>query len=176
MVLDLFVQKITILTEIYTCTVIIQKDKLNKWIIIDNDLEVEIETLNQSETYESVEFGYPIEHRNNWLISYILQRVHKPNNPQSFYLIQPQPILMDADIEKYKSPLEIPKEIPNTECHIRVSTKKIANDTNQSDSTMLIIWFQDKLAFPIDPNILEKIKVIPYRKLCFYRDPIKSLL
>ncbi len=151
-------------------------DNLNKYIIIDNDLEVEIESLNQSETYESVEFGYPTEHRNNWLISSILQRVHKTNNPQSVYLIQPQHKLMDVDIEKYKSSLDIPKEIPNTECHIRLSTNKITNDKNQSDSTMLIIWFQDKPAFPIDPDILEKIKAIPYRKLCFYRDPIKFLL
>jgi hypothetical protein len=142
----------------------------NKNIIIDNDLEVQIESLRQSETYGDVEFGYPTEHRNNWLINSILRKVHKTNNPQSVYLIQPEQKLIDDDNRKYKNPLDIPKDIPYTECYLRVSTNKVTNDKNQTDSTMLIIWFQDEPAFPIEPLILEKIKAIPYRELCFFRD------
>lgn len=141
-----------------------------KHIIIDNDLEVDIESLSQSETYGGVEFGYPTEHRNNWLIKSILKSAHKTNSPQSVYLIQPEHKIMEDDIQKYKNPLDIYKEIPNTECHLRVGSKKVTNNNNQSDSTMLIIWFQDEPAFPIDPLILEKIKAIPYRELCCFRD------
>ncbi len=142
-----------------------------KHIIIDNDLEVEIEWLSQFETYGGVEYGYPAEHRNNWLIKSILKSVHKTNNPQSVYLIQPEHKIIDDEIRKNGNPLDIYKEIPYNECHLRVSSKIVFNDKNQSDSTMLIIWFQNDPAFPIDPIILKKIKAIPYRKLCFYRDP-----
>lgn len=142
-----------------------------KHIIIDNDLEVEIEWLSQFKTYRNVIDGYPTEHRNNWIIEDILESAHKTNNPQSVYLIQPEHKIMDDKIRKNGNPLDIWKEIPNIECHLRVSSKIIFNDKNQSDSTMLIIWFQDQFAFPIDPIIIEKIKTIPYRKLCFYFDP-----
>lgn len=80
-------------------------DNLNKYITIDNDLEVKIESLCQSETYKDVLFGYPTEHRNNRLINSILRIAHKTNNPQSVYLIQPEQKLIDDDIKKYKSPL-----------------------------------------------------------------------
>lgn len=145
-------------------------DNLKNYIIIDNDLEVKIESLCQSETYKDVLFGYPTEHRNNRLINSILRKAHQTNNPQSVYLIQSEQKLIDEDIEKYKSPLDIPKEIPKIECHLRVTSDKVNNDKNQTNSTMLIIWFQDDFAFPIDPLILEQIKTIPYRKLCFFRD------
>lgn len=145
-------------------------DNSNKYITIDNDLEVKIESLCQSETYKDVLFGYPTEHRNNSLINSILRKAHQTNNPQSVYLIQPEQRLIDDDIEKYKSPLDIPKELPNIECHLRVTSDRVTNDKNQTDSTMLIIWFQDEFAFPIDPFVLEKIKTIPYRKLCFFKD------
>jgi DNA replication protein DnaD len=145
-------------------------DNPNRYITIDNDLEVKIESLYQSETYKDVLFGYPTEHRNNRLINSILRKVHETNNPQSVYLIQPEQKLIDEDIEKYKSPLDIPKEIPNIEYHLRVASDMVTNDKNQTDSTMLIIWFQDEFAFPIDPLILEQIKTIPFRKLCFFRD------
>ncbi len=134
-----------------------------KHIIIDNDLEVEIEALSQFKTYRNVIYGYPTEHRNNLLIDFVLERAHQTDNDQSVYLIQPEHKKMD-DVIRNGRPLDIWKEIPNIECYLRVK--------NQSDSTMLIIiWFQDEFAFPIDPIIIEKIKTIPYRKLCFYFDP-----
>ncbi len=135
-----------------------------KHIIIDNDLEVEIEALSQFKTYRNVIYGYPTERRNNWLIKNILESAHKTNNPQSVYLIQPEHKILDDVIPKCKV-------IPDIECHLEVRSKIIFNDKNESDSQMLIIWFQDEFAFPIDPIIIEKIKTIPYRKLCFYFDP-----
>ncbi len=138
-----------------------------KHIIIDNDLEVEIEALSQFKTYRNVIYGYPTERRNNWLIKDILESAHKTNNPQSVYLIQPEHKIMDDIIRKNGNPLDICKVIPDIECHLEVRSKKIFTDENESYSKMLIIWFQDEFAFPIDPIIIEKIKTIPYRKLCF---------
>lgn len=126
-------------------------DNSNKYITIDNDLKVKIESLCQSETYKDVLFGYPTEHRNKLLINSILRKAHQTNNPQSVYLIQPEQKLIDEDIEKYKSPLDIPKEIPNIECHLRVASDKVTNDKIKQTQQCLSYGFKMNLHFPSIP-------------------------
>jgi hypothetical protein len=42
----------------------------------------------------------------------------------------------------------------------------VFRDTSNDYSFLHILWFQDDYAFPIDAEVLEKIKQIPFGELC----------
>ena len=56
--------------------------------------------------------------------------------------------------------------LPAVVCCATLMYDGVFRDTTESYSFLNILWFQDDYAFPIDAEVLEKIKQIPFGELC----------
>ncbi|MCU0437899.1 MAG: hypothetical protein MUC49_08270 [Raineya sp.] len=135
---------------------------MNKHLIIDYDLEVEIYALQQKQSYTMLE-GLPTKEHNRNYIKRIEEDAEKFCGFGNIYLVEPveTPIHYDG---KYF--LGDPAELPRIVCIMTVECRDVFQNKEKDYSSLCIIFFQNDFAFPIDSEILEKIKQIPYRQIC----------
>lgn len=136
---------------------------MNKHLIIDSDLEVRIYSIQQKHTYEGLLEGLPTKEMNKRRIERFKQEAEKFCNMSHIHLIEPieTPIHYDG-----KYPFGEPAQLPSIVCIMEVGYHSTFRDLEKDYSCLGIIFFQNHFAFPIDTEILEKIKQIPYRQLC----------
>ena len=128
---------------------------MNDKIIVDGDLEVSISSLEQFSTYGNMLEGIPDQGYNEEII----YRVGLDKDFNEIFVIEPkQTKISYSSDNKYTIPLVI--------CKVTVQSNKNLKDASKDFSSLRIIWFQDDYAFPIDKEIIEKLKEIPYHKLC----------
>lgn len=128
---------------------------MNDKIIVDGDLEVSISSLEQFLTYGNMLEGIPDQGYNEEII----YRVGLDKDFNEIFVIEPQQTKISYSSDnKYT--------IPSVICKVTVQSTKNLKDTSKDFSSLRIVWFQDDYAFPIDKEIIEKLKEIPYYKLC----------
>jgi hypothetical protein len=57
-------------------------------------------------------------------------------------------------------------KLPNITCVATVWSMLNSSDELNDFYSLGVIWFQEDFAFPIDPQVLEKMKHIPFSKVC----------
>ncbi|WP_166382438.1 hypothetical protein [Polaribacter sp. 11A2H] len=123
----------------------------NKRLIVEEDKEVIISLFYQKKTYSGVSSEKP----NKQINENILNQVKGWGS--GTYLIEPPKIKLPF-FKIYK------RVLPSVMCRVDVSYDGWIEDCDSS--SLSIVWFQDDYAYPIEKNIIEKIKKIPYSKVC----------
>lgn len=123
----------------------------NKRLIVEEDKEVIISYFWQKKTYSGVNSGKPNKQINENIIK------QEKGSGSGTYLIEPPKIRLPF--------FKISKRVlPSVMCRVNVSYDGWIEDCDSS--SLSIVWFQDDYAYPIDKKIIEKIKKIPYSKVC----------
>jgi uncharacterized protein (TIGR02996 family) len=118
--------------------------------------------LRQWNFYEGLLEGLPTQELNQRLIENIITAEREGRHAEP-YLIQPPERL----IENYSQSLyrdRRPAGIPGIACVARFTSLQPAKDKNRHASELVVIWFQDDFAFPIDPAVREHIRAIDWEK------------
>ncbi|KOY85240.1 hypothetical protein AD998_02895 [bacterium 336/3] len=136
---------------------------MNNHLIIDYDLEVRIRSIQQKYTYEGLLEGLPTKEMNKNRIQRFKQEAERFCGMSHIHLIEPieTPIHYNGTY-----PFGEPAQLPSIICIMEVGYYKAFRDMEKDYSRLGIIFFQNDFAFPIDSEILEKIKQIPYRQIC----------
>ena len=134
---------------------IITDEKMSDKIIVDGNLEVYISSIEQFLTYANMIEGHPSQGYNEEVI----YREGKDKRFNEIFVIEPKQRQISYLSEDNYS-------IPLVTCRVTVQSNKNLKDASKDFSSLRIVWFQDDYAFPIDKEIIEKLKEIPYQKLC----------
>jgi hypothetical protein len=137
---------------------------MNSRLIIDSDLTVKITRLTQWPVYSGMAEGYPCEYINNHLLENIKTEAKAIYGREEIYIIDPEtkPFPYNGN-PKMGKPLTLPAIV----CVAALLYNGVFRDLTKDDAYLGLVWFQDEYAFPIPPDILEKIKKVPFRQLCY---------
>jgi hypothetical protein len=124
-----------------------------RWLYLRN--------LTQYLTYEGLLEGLPTAERNKEILDrLILKNTGKPYEGQP-YLIQPTERFLDIG-RKY--PFGTPSSLPEVICIGRFDSLQPARNPTSDLSGLVVIWFQEDFAFPIDQEVLTKLLAIDWEK------------
>jgi hypothetical protein len=119
--------------------------------------------LRQSRTYESLLAGTPDDELNQWVMDRARTEALGGAVGQEPYLVSPnvrtriQEAWHDIPAREYCA-------LPATVCIGQFTSFQPARDKDRHASELVIIWFQDEFAFPIDPAVREQIRAIDWEK------------
>ncbi|MBC5836238.1 hypothetical protein G6N05_15175 [Flavobacterium sp. F372] len=129
-------------------------------IITDENLTVSIEEFFQYFTYGGLLEGQPSNHVNKMILTHIENRARKILELENIIILNPEP--KNSESFGWDSDCELPR----ITCIALIKSIEVFKDLKKDFSCLGIIWFQKDFMFPIEDDILEKIKKIPFRKLC----------
>lgn len=138
-----------------------KSNHMNNELVIDGDVTVKIIQLNQSYTYGGLIEGLPTKALNEDILNRVIVKAREECFMNEVYIVEP-----DENEMFYSGLNKTSFEIPNFKCIARVESLEVFKDPSAIFSGLVIVWFQESLALPIEPEILEKIKMIPYRTIC----------
>jgi len=136
---------------------------MNDELIIDRNRKVDIKSIKQRLTYDGLLEGLPTKEMNVRILSGVKEEAKKFCQLEEVYLIEPE----ENAIEYNGSyPFGEPAQLPPVICIVELRSYSAYKDTTKDYSALGLIWFQNNFMFPIDPQIIEKIKAVPYEKIC----------
>ncbi|PTX63570.1 hypothetical protein C8N46_101171 [Kordia periserrulae] len=132
-------------------------------LLIDNDLEVRIDHIDQWFTYSGLLEGLPTNRLNTMILERTKEEAKERFHSDAVYLIEPTqtPIEYEGRYVFGK-----PMQLPSITCVCSVASSEVFRNKEMHGSHLIIIWLQEDYAFPIEETIIEKIKEIPFRKIC----------
>lgn len=118
--------------------------------------------LRQYLTYEGLLEGLPTVEMNSRKIESLLAAHRDKPYPGEPYLIRPieKPIEYRSDERPY--PFGTPSALPGVTCIGRFDSLDPARDKSKDSSGLVVIWFQDEFAFPIAPDVAERLLAIDW--------------
>ncbi len=155
-------------------------------VTIENGKDAHIDSIHQKGVYNGLMLGYPNEKINVHFLESARKWAKELCYGRDVYLIEPTQKPMErksVDEEGLLALLdELGIEITETEptdrtfepfialpmvvCCATLMYDGVFRDTSNDYSFLYILWFQDDYAFPIDADILEQIKQIPFGEFC----------
>mgnify|MGYP001436869681 CR=1 FL=1 len=136
---------------------------MNDILVVGEGIEVNIKSIKQRLTYDGLLEGLPTKKLNETILIGIKEDAKKFCQLDEVYLIEPLQKQIKYDGEY---PFGDPYELPNVICIVEVSYYTTFRDESKDYSGLGIIWFQENFLFPIEDAILQKIKEIPFTKIC----------
>lgn len=127
---------------------------------------IRLTALLQHYTYAGLMDGLPIKRLNKKLVAKALddaqERLWHDGTP---YLIPPVETSMGYPKADWGAPIEEfePVKLPAVACFTTFECSKPASDPEAHMSMLNIVWFQNELAMPIAPEILEAIRGLDWR-------------
>ena len=124
---------------------------------------IELEILYQCHIYSGLLVGYPTASLNQEIIRHELEKKRKETGTEP-YLVPPRETLRTFPPPTSRS-LGEPVSLPEILCigHWRSLTP--ARRPDHDSSWLVVLWFQDEFAFPIDPQVLEHLTGIDWNRL-----------
>ena len=138
--------------------------KPNRKILVDTDLTVSIRNIFQETIYTGMAEGYPNEAINNQIIQDMKTKAATLCNIAAVHIIEPEQKPFPFLANQYNG---LPVALPEVACIAELFFYGSFKNENNDYSGLAIVWFQDDFAFPIDQVVLEKIKQIPFRRICY---------
>lgn len=131
---------------------------------------VQLEELNQRFTYEGLQGGVPTTKMNQEIIERAVSRAVSPFLKEGPLVIQPVEVAIEVSDQELESPRwkwkrqdsGDPARIPDILCEGRFESSSPIHDPSQDGSSLVIVWFQNEFALPIDPAVMEQIKAIDW--------------
>jgi len=121
-----------------------------------------LQELRQHRTYEVLIEGLPTVEWNKMYLERLLANHRDKPYERGPYLIRPseKPINYDRGGRRY--PFGTPSALPLVTCLGRFVSHRPARDMNCDTSGLLVIWFQEEFAFPIDPAVVPQLLAIDW--------------
>lgn len=118
--------------------------------------------LRQYLTYEGLLEGLPTAERNKQRLEQLVTEHREKPYEGGPYLIRPTetPIEYNRGGETY--PFGTPSALPSVTCIGRFDSLQPARDQSSDLSGLVVIWFQDEFAFPIDPTVVAQLLAIDW--------------
>jgi hypothetical protein len=116
--------------------------------------------LRQYLTYEGLLEGFPTVERNKQKLDQLFAEHQGKPYPGASYLIQPTETPIDYVGKPY--PFGTPSTLPIITCIGRFDSLEPARDQTKDYSGLVIIWYQDEFAFPIDPIVVNEFQMIDW--------------
>ncbi|MBS1635182.1 MAG: hypothetical protein JST26_04610 [Bacteroidetes bacterium] len=134
---------------------------MNNELTIEKNKQVLITGLYQWRTYGGLIDGIPHNKMNDRILKELPNRAKKLCTDIPVYIIEPKqtPIPYDG-----KYPFGVPMSMPSVICVAELSSGQPVRDMDMHGSQLIVAWFQDQYALPIDHAILDKIKEIHWSK------------
>lgn len=132
-------------------------------LIIEIDLEVSIKRITQRFTYEGQLEGYPNKIVNSIIRNQINNEARDYCGMNEIFLVEPIQIPATNN-PAYPFPDAI--ELPPIVCIVELWYFGTFRDKTKDFSSLGLVWFQNDFSFPIEQEILDKIKEIPFSKIC----------
>ena len=132
-------------------------------LIIDHDKKVSIKRIMQWQTYDGLLEGMPTTKMNSRILADVKTEAKKFCGIEEIYLIEPKqtPIPYEG-----KYPFGEPASLPPIVCIVELWHYTTFKDKHKDFSSLGLVWFQSDFAFPIEEEILELIKEVPFSKIC----------
>ena len=140
-----------------------QQVKMNDEIIIDGTRQVSIKSIKQRLTYDGLLEGLPTKEMNRRILVGVKDDAKKFCQLNEVYLIEPEQKAIEYN---GRYPFGEPAQLPGVICIVELRCYSVFKDKTKDYSALGLIWFQDNFMFPIDLTILEKIKTVPFAKVC----------
>ncbi len=118
--------------------------------------------LRQYLTYEGLLEGLPTAERNKQRLERLVTELRDKPYEGGPYLIHPNetPIKYDWGGKPY--PFGTPSALPSVTCIGRFDSLEPARDANCDLSGLVVIWFQEEFAFPIEPAMVAQLLAIDW--------------
>lgn len=136
---------------------------MNNTVIVDGDLEVRLTSIYQGYSTNLIE-GLPFKRVNDNAIAQALDEAKRWSNCPVIHLIEP---IITPIPWKGNYPFGTPERLPHIKCIANLHYFTAIRDKSKDGADITVVWFQDEFAFPIQEDILEKFKKIPFREICW---------
>jgi len=136
---------------------------MNGELTVDGNKQVSIKRIKQWYTYDGLLEGLPTTRMNNRILEDAKEDAKIFCGLEEIYLIEPQQTPLSYS---GKYPFGDPASMPNVTCIAELWYHATFKDKEKDFSSLGVIWFQNDFAFPIDKEIIEKLKEIPFSKIC----------
>ena len=121
--------------------------------------------LRQYLTYEGLLEGLPTAERNKEVLERLIDdNRYKPDGGGS-YLIHPTETPIDFSAAGRPYPFGTPSALPAVTCIGRFASLEPARNASSDMSRLVVIWFQEEFAFPIDPDVVARLKALDWETL-----------
>lgn len=130
-----------------------------------------LESLDQQMTYAGLMEGTPDKRSNDRSIQSSLSAAAKLCVPDAVpFLIPPRRrdylrVPNDMSIDARLSPNRFPEWLPLVRCIASLTDIQPARDRTRDFSALVVMWYQDEFAFPIDPYALESLRNLDWDAL-----------
>ena len=128
---------------------------------------IHLRELWQYLTYDGLLEGLPTEEMNERTLQHLLARYKDRPYPGAPYLIRPTQRRIDSS-QRDPYPFGNPSALPRVTCISRFESRDAALD--QPFSGLVVIWFQQEFAFPIDPAVVTQIETIDWQEHAAHYD------
>lgn len=138
---------------------------MSQTIILEGNRKVQVHKLLQWRTYESQTEGAPSARMNRIEIENAVAVAKKVCYLEAVNVVEPKLTPLEIIPLFYKE--EEAVRLPKITCVARVEDYAIQD---ADYAALAIVWFQDDFAFPIEPEVLEHMKLIPFSKIALKFD------
>lgn len=136
---------------------------MNSKLIVEGDLEVSIKRIRQRHTYEGQLEGYPNKKVNGYILEDVKKEATDYCGLKEVFIVEPK----QTPVTNSKAfPFPDAIELPSVVCIAELWYFGTFRNKTMDCSSLGLVWFQNDFAFPIDQEILDKIKEIPFSKIC----------
>jgi len=145
---------------------------------LDSGRTIWLLALNQYRTYEGLMMGRPTSESNQRHLEQLITRHTQPEGYGVPYLIKPKETPLTNPRSKPRkctpdtwarmllrsNPQDTPAKLPRVTCIAGFTSSTPANDSDGVSLNLLVIWFQDSFAFPIDPLVITQLAAIDWQE------------
>jgi len=117
--------------------------------------------LRQYLTYEGLLEGLPTAERNKQRLERLVAEHRDKPYAGGPYLIRPTETRVEYKRDE-PYPFGTPAALPSVTCIGRFDSLQPARDKSRDLSGLVVIWFQDEFAFPIDPAVVSQLLAIDW--------------
>lgn len=118
--------------------------------------------LTQRLTYEGLLEGLPTAERNKQRLDQLVADYRDKPYAGKPYLIRPKETLIEYSRDGRPYPFGTPSALPAVTCIARFDSLQPARDQSSDLSGLVVIWFQEEFAFPIDATVLAQLLAIDW--------------
>jgi hypothetical protein len=140
--------------------------------MVDQQSQIQLRTgriiylreLRQWGFYEGLIEGVPTTEMNRRRLEGIVAEYRGKSYGADPLLIPPVEKVIEWD-RNSPYPFGNPAVVPSIVCAARFESLQPAHDLSKDFSGLLVIWFQNKFAFPIDPVVLDRLHATEWERL-----------
>lgn len=139
-------------------------------LTLDSGRKIRLREIQQQYTYAGMLCGFPTTEKNARTLAYLAEP-QKGDEGMPRFVIRPVETPMEHVIKRLKENPDpfyegkIPASLPDVVCTAVFYADEITGGEDGHMSALVVVWFQEDFAFPIDPVTLRQIQALDWDKL-----------